>query len=75
MLLRYTLRSRPLLKMIQPGVMGLQHECVDVTYKPRHTTDSVVNTPQIQRNAPVSYSSRKSVTLRTGLTGLSVLVA
>ena len=36
---------------------------------------SLVNTPQIQRNTPVQYSSRKRVTFRTTLTGLSVLVA
>ena len=36
---------------------------------------SPVNTPQIQRNTSVQYSSRKSVTFRTSLTGLSALFA
>ena len=30
------------------------------------------DTPQIQRNTPVQYSSRKSVTFRSSLTGLSI---
>jgi len=34
----------------------------------------LVSTPRKQRNTPVQYSSRKSVTFRTSLTGLSVLV-
>ena len=36
---------------------------------------SPVNTPQIQRNTSVQCSSRKSVTFRTSLTGLSALFA
>jgi len=39
------------------------------------SSSSLVNTPQKQRNTPVQFSSRKSVTFRTSLTGLRVLVA
>ena len=33
-----------------------------------------VNTPQIQRNTPVTYNNTKSVTFRTSLTGMSFLL-
>jgi len=35
---------------------------------------SLVDTPQKQRNTPVQCSSRKSVTFRSSLTGLGVLI-
>jgi len=40
---------------------------------PPSLVSGLVNTPQIQRNAPVQFSSRESVTFRTGLNGLSAL--
>ena len=48
-------------------------EKVKVKQKSRQPTPTgLVNTPQKQRSTPVQCSSRKSVTFRTSLTGLSV---
>jgi len=51
-------------------------------YNIKYTTEvhfafwsSLQNTPHLQRNTPAQSSSRKSVTFRTSLTGLSALFA